>query len=127
VLGISPRQGQGHHRRRNFCDGVWAHVTKRYGDQVPPLHGLGIGDHELIHRYPWATCDASSYVAPGKFGRSAVRSGATIHDPRNTTAERERPPWGYRAWRIREILRAWRAWAVTAEAIWTERGVTCLP
>jgi hypothetical protein len=116
-IGISPRNDAAHATRRKWLDGVWHHVRERYGSTVPPLHGLGIAGREFVFRYPWSSCDALSWVMPGRFGRRLGRSGTEVHDPQvRVPAMRYHACAGY--------LRAWRAWEREAGELWTRRGVS---
>lgn len=51
-------------------DGVFARIRDRYGwENVPPLHGFGISAETVCWRYPIASVDASTWVAPDRFGQ----------------------------------------------------------
>lgn len=54
--------------RREILDGVWNLLT--YDDGMPKakIHGFGVTDTVLIHRYPWYSVDSSSWVYRGRYG-----------------------------------------------------------
>src|SRR5690606_10586284 len=50
-----------------WLDGVWRTILK-----IKPtmnVHGFGITSPEVMMRYPWTSCDSSSFKAGKRFGR----------------------------------------------------------
>jgi hypothetical protein len=114
LIGIAARQGLGHAARRRFCDAVFAHVLRR--DTLPPLHGLGIGNRDLIFRYPWFSVDSSNWKMEPIFGRGISRRGKTMRLPVDPTHHVLR-------YQCQLLMRRWQRWAVEATDVWRLRGV----
>lgn len=50
-----------------WLDGVWTIILKERPDMN--VHGFGITSAEIMKRYPWTSCDSSSFKAGKRHGR----------------------------------------------------------
>lgn len=117
LVGIGGLVGLRPDRVRAVCDPVWARVLATHPlDALPPIHGLGVGNRDVIWRYPWWSVDSSSWTAPGVWGRKLTRSGSTVRDARTSNAKMRRNECAH-------VLRTWLRWASELDALWERRGV----
>lgn len=101
-------------------DGVFARIRDRYGwENVPPIHGFGISADTVCWRYPLASVDASTWVAPDRFGqvlekgviRRRERHSGHLRHSDVAVAEGKR------------ILEDWKRREKTIHDYWANRGV----
>lgn len=104
------------------CQQVFAHLGERYGwDALPPVHALGIAvDTPLARRFPWFSCDATSWFTSRNMNLHAVRSGkfrARIRETAPRTTADMRYVFSMRR------LRRWQRYEQSLTALWKSRGV----
>lgn len=61
-----------------WLDGVWELLTDSKGYPRVRVHGLGLSSFSMMRRYPWTSCDATSWALMSAFGQILVpvyRSG----------------------------------------------------
>lgn len=58
--------------RREILDGVWNILTDEKGMPRAKIHGFGVTDTVLLHRYCWFSVDSSSWVYRGRYGMIVV-------------------------------------------------------
>lgn len=54
--------------RRDWLDRIFTLLTNENGEAVVRVHGLGVASFELLRRYPWASCDATSWAMQAAYG-----------------------------------------------------------
>jgi hypothetical protein len=117
LIGIGGLVGLRPNVIRQVCDPAFASLRDAYGwNQLPPVHGLGVGNRDILFRYPWWSADSTSWIAPGVWGRVVNRAGTTVKDPRARN----------RSMRLAEcarILRLWLRWNDELTRMWEARGV----
>lgn len=65
-------------QNRAWLDHCFTRLTDSQGKPLMRVHGLGIGHFGLLRRYPWFSCDATTWALGAAFGRVPVpvyRSG----------------------------------------------------
>ena len=62
-MGNATNNGQIH-----FLDRVFTILTDQAGEAMVKTHGLGVASFILLKRYPWTTCDATSWVLTAAMG-----------------------------------------------------------
>lgn len=160
VLGIGGSVGVDHGQRVRWHDAVWAHVSDRHtlvepttpdpptrvstatvlhAKVVPPLHGLGASNEDLAKRYPWWSCDSSTYTIPQRFGRTLNARGRQEFIKRPGPRVRDRrdqpPPPEQDLRRIKpaqrveaiRILDRWKRIERDMTGAWARRGVRYAP
>lgn len=53
---------------RQWLDRVFTRLTDKKGWPLINVHGLGVASFELLFRYPWYSCDATSWALTAAFG-----------------------------------------------------------
>lgn len=104
---------------RAFGDGVFACLRDLCGwGHFPPIHGFGVSVQSVLFRYPLASVDASSWVAPDRFGTVLHRNGTAkrgnslhLRNSNVATAEGKR------------ILDSWQRRDLELQGFWRDRGV----
>ena len=71
VGGIAHKGASGP-MRREILDGVWNILTHNDGMPKAKVHGFGVTDTVLLHRYPFFSVDSSSWVYRGRYGMIVV-------------------------------------------------------
>lgn len=121
VLGLGGMVGRSRGLKQQFCDAAFAFVRDWSGgwEELVPLHGLGIEVmRPIAARYPWASVDASSWVAPGKFGYGVARNGKLLRMGDQTN----RHPSARHLALVR-VLEGWLAREAALTRLWHDRGV----
>lgn len=122
VLGIGGLvAGGGVSEKRMVCDSIFSRLRDRAGgwQGIAPMHGLGVSPTSpLGRRYPWWSCDASSWVFARKFGKRPGKFKAWGQDDKRTTVT----PVAERY--FAEALTNWRRLEETYTRLWADRGVT---
>jgi len=67
-IGISPSSIRSSRGRVAFLDRVYDHIANSAGQPVVATHLLGLTSLPLMYRYPWKTCDSTSWMLIGAFG-----------------------------------------------------------
>lgn len=117
LLGIGGLVGLKQGQLQQVVDPVFVALRDRYGwDKLPPVHGLGIGNRDMLVRYPWWSADSTSWIAPGIFGRTIKRNGNTGRDPRARNRD-------MRYTECARYLRQWMRWNAEFTDLWEKRGV----
>jgi hypothetical protein len=90
VVGISPRKDTSHQAREAFVDAVfhqsitaWTPEAERDNlypggkvpRTVPRFHGLGVSRERTMRRYPWYSCDSTTWMVPRRYGEKINRQG----------------------------------------------------
>lgn len=151
VAAVGGSVGVDHGERVRWHDAVWSHVFAHHAavldlaepeggvaKEVPPLHGLGASNEDLARRYPWWSCDSSTFTIPQRFGRTLNDRGRQqfITRPRPTHARDHRgtpPPAELDLRRNKDaqaietirILDRWARIARDMTAAWERRGIRC--
>lgn len=125
VIGIGGLAGSGGGpAKREFLDSVFyliKELSNGWGSLVP-LHGFGIAPKSpLARRYPWYSIDASSWLAPARWGRAVGRHGAILHDDSRTQNVE------VSALYLERVLRGWKKLELSYSRLWHERGVRFAP
>ena len=112
--------GPGGPIKRRFCNAAFAHLARPDGS-IPSVHGLGVSpDSSQIgsSRFPWASCDSTSWVSMGRYGVGVQRNGRRL-------GGRSDPRAGNRVLARLYSRRVLEAWADTDRyaELWTSRGV----
>ncbi len=68
-LGISPANDRSTEERIRWLDDVFRMLTNKDGDPIVRTHGLAATSPRIMERYPWYSCDSTSWRLPGDFGR----------------------------------------------------------
>lgn len=130
VIGIAGLGGAGANAKigRAFGDACFARLRdlNEGWENFPPVHGFGVSTGAVGFRYPLASIDASTWVAPHRFGTSYDR-GKPLDG-----AMQKRGGAEAKQLRVREvatmnqarILTDWRTRETAIAAYWAERGVT---
>lgn len=71
-IGIGGIVGRSTEIRRDWLDRVFTLLTDSFGKPIVKVHGLGMSSFELLRRYPWATCDATSWAMQAAYGAVLV-------------------------------------------------------
>lgn len=133
ILQVATLKSAGMTEKRAFLDGVWHHlITKARTrgrrtvgrDQlaIPPVHGLGISNKDLIWRYPWWSVDTLGWVAPGIYGRGVNREGRSAHNAKRVKSHHVSVT--IRRRECARVLRTWLKWMPELDQLWERRGVT---
>lgn len=92
-------------------------------DKLIPVHGFGIARGEIGFRYPLASIDASTWVAPQMYGQVAERGALGVkmrrHD-RNSAFLRNKPVASIY---MSQLLNQWKEREAKTAAYWQMRGV----
>lgn len=67
-IGIGGIVGRSTEIRRDWLDRVFTLLTDNSGRPIVKIHGLGMSSFELLRRYPWTTCDATSWAMQAAYG-----------------------------------------------------------
>lgn len=129
--------------KKQHGDSAFAVLRDTCGwDKLPPVHGFGIGSAEFLYRYPFASIDASSYMAPARWGQTQTRSGrmrkpkTPMPRTRIGRGEDRIPRSGIEQARITvkpahphidKILKSWKRRELAMAQLWYDRGVRILP
>lgn len=68
---------------RNWLDQCFTILTDKAGWPKFKIHGLGIASFDLLKRYPWYSCDATSWALTAAYGSIYVpvyRNGKPVYD-----------------------------------------------
>jgi hypothetical protein len=82
-VGISPANDRSTSGKRVWLDEVFYHITDADGWPVVKTHGFGMTSVELMWRYPWFSCDSTSWSLMGGYGKvmiPKVRNGELRFD-----------------------------------------------
>lgn len=123
LLGLSARNDQPTPVRRRFLDAAFHTLLASYPhDAIPPCHGFGLSTDTLVRRYPWATCDSTSWVVPRRYGEriTKVDGRRTRFTPRGQMLTDRKP---ISALAMLEILARWRSIETEMTEAWVRRGV----
>lgn len=67
-IGIGALVGKPELETKRFLDKVFTRLTTRDGKPIIKVHGLGVSSFELIRRYPFYSCDATSWALTAAYG-----------------------------------------------------------
>jgi hypothetical protein len=68
-IGIAPGiELAGAGPARNWLDNIFTELTDKQGLPKVKTHGFAVASFELMKRYPWYTCDATSWAMTAAFG-----------------------------------------------------------
>lgn len=67
-IGISPSGDLPVAQTRPWLDLAFTHVTDAKGNPLVKTHGFGVASFDLLKRYPWYTCDATSWALAAAYG-----------------------------------------------------------
>lgn len=68
-IGLSPSTGMvSKVDSMAWLDGVFTRLTNKDGVPFVKTHGFAVASFDLMKRYPWTTCDASSWALTAAFG-----------------------------------------------------------
>lgn len=128
--------------RRAFGDAIFSVVRDMCGwDAVPPIHAFGAVSSDIAWRYPIASCDASSWVSPYRWGQRVGRGGKLTKLGRKaSTISRDKEGEegeGMRSHQLNrqefstnqavKLLNEWKKRDDQVDEHWRRRGVTFLP
>jgi hypothetical protein len=68
-IGISPTEGLPQSAIRQWLDRVFSVITRDDGSPIVRTHGFGVMAFNLIWRYPWTTCDSTTWSLLPGYGR----------------------------------------------------------
>lgn len=109
-------------QKHQFCAQVFTVLNDRYGNCIPPVHGLGMAaDTPLVRRFPWFSCDASSWFTARNFNLH-VGKGGNFYE-----RDREIAPVTTQAMRFVFAVRRLQRWVRYGESLtrmWEQRGIT---
>jgi hypothetical protein len=74
-IGISPAEDMIGWRGPSphiWLDRVFNHITDTKGVPVVKTHGFGVAKHQLLLRYPWTTCDSTTWTQYPNHGSIVV-------------------------------------------------------
>jgi hypothetical protein len=77
-IGISTAKDVPNREQRRWLDHVWSVITDKNGVPYVKTHGFGITNISLLLRYPWYTCDSTTWSLAAGFGLvyiPGIRSG----------------------------------------------------
>ena len=60
--------GQSETDSLNWLDHSWTRLTTNDGKPIIKVHGLGVASFSLLKRYPWFSCDATSWALTAAYG-----------------------------------------------------------
>lgn len=67
-IGLGGLVGQSTTDQISFLDKVFTVLTDSEGNPIVKTHGFGMASFPLLKRYPWHTCDATSWVMTAAMG-----------------------------------------------------------
>lgn len=74
-IGISPAEDMMGWRGISphiWLDKAFTYVTDKDGYSLVKTHGFGVTKHQLLIRYPWTTCDSTSWTMIPNYGKIVV-------------------------------------------------------
>jgi hypothetical protein len=71
-IGISPMADLPMATVRPWLDKVFTLITTRDGKPIIDTHGFGVTSLDLLFRYPWTSCDSTSWALSAGFGNILV-------------------------------------------------------
>lgn len=120
VIGLGGMVGRSVTLKQRFCDAAFARVREHSPwDDLIPVHGLGLSVRgHLAARYPWASIDSSSWLAPAKFGKPVKRNGRMGDGDDKRTGSRP-----LRHLYLQRVLDGWLDREAQLTRMWLDRGV----
>lgn len=92
---------------------------------LPPIHGFGVSITNILYRYPLASIDASSWVAPQKYGQVWARNKLRVpHGKKGVLARDRLRKAELNEYEMARVLDAWSAREVQLQRFWEQKGVT---
>jgi hypothetical protein len=82
-FGISPRNGIPEKQRWKWLDEIMPILCDDNGYPLRKFHGFGVTSVETMKRYPWYSCDSTSWLKTGAFGAVMIPLGDVL-DPKQT-------------------------------------------
>jgi hypothetical protein len=67
-IGLSPANDRTTAEKMQWLDGCMDHVCDSDGMPKIKFHGFGVTSMPILFRYPWFSCDSTSWVQFGKYG-----------------------------------------------------------
>lgn len=67
-IGISPANDRTTDQRILWLDDVFEMLTNEKGEPIVRTHGLAATSPKILRRYPWYSCDSTSWRMKGDFG-----------------------------------------------------------
>lgn len=68
-IGLSPSTGLiAKVNSMAWLDGIFTRLTDKEGRPLVKTHGFAVSSFDLMKRYPWHTCDATSWALTAAFG-----------------------------------------------------------
>lgn len=109
--------------RQQFGDSVFSVLRDTCGwDKLPPVHGFGVGSSSLALRYPLASCDASTWLAPHRWGMEVSARGKVS----GRRQKRMMVP-SHAQMHVKRMLDGWLNRERSLAALWKSRGIRILP
>ena len=71
-IGLSTNKNLFPKAHRAWLDQAWTIITKKDGTPLVKTHGFGITTHYLLVRYPWTTCDSTTWSLSAGYGKIFV-------------------------------------------------------
>lgn len=78
-FGVSPGNDRTTKQKIEWLDQVFQVLTDAQGRPLRKTHGFGVTALEILFRFPWASCDSTSWVLTGRFGAVFVPLGDKVH------------------------------------------------
>lgn len=67
-IGLSPANDRTTKQKIMWLDQCMPLVTNKDGSAILRWHGFGVTSPDIMRRYPWYTCDSTSWMRPGTYG-----------------------------------------------------------
>lgn len=120
VIGVAGLGSKTENVGEMFGDGVFARLRDTFGwDHLPPVHGFGVAAEALCYRYPLASIDASTWVAPDRFGQVYERGKLVTRKRHSGYLRHSDVAVSYG----KSILGEWRQREDSIRDYWLNRGV----
>ncbi len=102
-----------------FVDRAFSYLRDTYGwANLPPLHGFGMSPiSEFGMRYPWFSCDSSSWMSSARYGHAVGRGG------RKGDADTRSTNRAVRTIYLQRVLERWNRQEQELTRLWHSRGV----
>lgn len=88
--GLVTGQGSDNARNTAWLDRCWDMLTDAHGRPLVKVHGFAVAGRTKLERYPWASCDASSWLKIATHGNIALHDwGKVLAVSGNSPARKE--------------------------------------
>lgn len=78
-IGISPGNDRTTREKILWLDEIMPLLTDAKGFPIRKMHGFGVTALEILHRYPWASADSTSWVMTSRFGGCFIPLSGKVH------------------------------------------------